>query len=56
MHPRESTPVEILLNGDTATKTRDGVQFAFFGQPGAEPRMSSVSPLAGNHTSTTIAT
>ena len=44
-HPTASVPIELILNGDRATKTRDGRPFTIYGQPGAEVRVSSISPL-----------
>ena len=34
-HPSTPIPVELLLNGDRETKSRDGRLFTIYGQPGA---------------------
>ena len=45
VHGRQPTPLELILNGDRETKTSEGTNFTFYGQPGAEVMVSSISPL-----------
>ena len=42
--PAETVPVELVLNGDRATKTDDAHSFAIYGQPGAELIVSAITP------------
>ena len=40
-HQAAPVPIEMLFNGDRATKTADGLLFRIYGQPGAEVIVSS---------------
>ena len=51
LHPATPTPIELLLNGDRATKSDDGIPFTFYGQPSAQVAFSAIfpqgAPIAG---------
>ena len=49
LYPARATPLEISLNGDPGSKTSDGSNFTFYGQPAADAEIaiSAVFPRGG---------
>lgn len=45
LHSAQPTHLELIMNGDRETKTRDMTPFRVYGQPGASLAVSSIYPL-----------